>query len=119
MELPQPQLALDPCVTKFRDSCPATVSLLGFFTGHFLAELDHQWAFFELHHGTAVQFVVWTTLRFASAGLAILKSRFIDVVSHSGPRFALSLLMQKFALRANTAIPLRLIEKYTRWQLVR
>ena len=34
MELPRPQLALDPCVTKVHDSSPATVSLLGFFTGH-------------------------------------------------------------------------------------
>jgi hypothetical protein len=33
MKLSQPQLALDPCVTKLHDSSPATVSLLGFFTG--------------------------------------------------------------------------------------
>src|SRR5215469_10634737 len=113
MELPQPHLGLDPCMTKFRDSCSATVSLLGFFTGHFLAELDHQRTFFELHHRTAVQFVFWTTLRFASAGLAILEPRFVDVVSHPGSPFALSLPGQNLALRTNTAIALRLIEKCT------
>src|SRR6267378_3331327 len=37
MKLPQPQLALDPCVTKLHDSSPATVSLLSFFAGLLLA----------------------------------------------------------------------------------
>src|SRR6516164_2384728 len=102
-------------MTKFRDSCPATVSLPSFFTGHFLAERDHQRAFFKLRHRTAVRFVVWTTLRFAVAGLAILKPRFIHVVNHPGPRLALPLLMQNFALRAHTAILFWLIEECARW----
>jgi hypothetical protein len=119
MKLSQPQLALDPWVTKLHDSSPATVSLLGFFTGHLLAERDHHRAFFELRHRTAVRFVVWTTFRFASAGLAILKPGFVDVVNHPGPHLALSLFMQDFALGANTAIPLRLIEECARWKLVR
>jgi hypothetical protein len=50
MELPKPQLGFDPCVTKFSDSCPATVSLLGFFTTHFLPERDDQRAFFKLRY---------------------------------------------------------------------
>ena len=66
---------------KLHDPSPATVSLLGFFTGHLLAERDHHRAFFELRHRTAVRFVVRTTLRFASAGLAILTPGFVDVVN--------------------------------------
>jgi len=41
MELPQPQLALDPRVTRLYGSSLATVSLLGFFTGHAPAKRDH------------------------------------------------------------------------------
>jgi hypothetical protein len=119
MKLSQSQLALDPCVTKLHDSSSATVSLLGFFTGHLLAERDHHRAFFELRHRTAVRFVAWTTLRFASACLAILKPGFEDVLNHPGPSLVLSLFMQDFALGANTAIPLRLIEECARWKLVR
>src|ERR1700676_4438293 len=119
VELPQPQLALDPCVTKLHDSSTATVFLLGFFTSHLLAERDHHRAFFELRYRTAVPFVVWTTLRFASADLAILKPGFIDVVNHPRPHLALSLPSQDFALRTNTAIPLRLIEECARRKLVR
>jgi hypothetical protein len=37
MELPQSQLALDPCVTKFHDSSTATISLLDFLAGHLAA----------------------------------------------------------------------------------
>src|SRR5215467_5894257 len=105
MELPEAQLGLDPCVTKFRDSSTATVSPLGFFTGHFLTERDHHRAFFKLRYGTAVILVVRTTFRFANAGLAILKPRFVHVVNHPGPHFALSLPMQNFPLPTNTAIP--------------
>src|SRR5260370_33218243 len=36
-------------------------------------------------------------IRFASTGLAILEPRFVDVVSHPVPHFALSLPMQNFA----------------------
>jgi hypothetical protein len=61
MELSEAKLALNPCVTKFRDSCAATISPLGFFTGHFLTERDHQGAFFKLRNGTAVVLVVGTT----------------------------------------------------------
>jgi hypothetical protein len=100
MELAQPQLALDPCVTKLHDSSPATISLLSFFTSHLLAERDHHRALFELRHRTAVIFVVWTTLRFASAGFAILEQGFVDVVHHPVPHLAFSLPMQDFALRA-------------------
>ena len=50
MKLPQPQLALDPRVAKFHNSSSPTVSLLGFFTGHFLAKRDHYSAFFEVRH---------------------------------------------------------------------
>ena len=46
----KPQLALDPCVAKFHDSSSPTVSLLGFFTGHLLAERDHYRAFFEVRY---------------------------------------------------------------------
>src|ERR1700686_3653730 len=48
-----------------------------------------------------------------------LKPCFVDVVNHPGPHLALSLLMQDFALGANAAIPLRLIEECTRRKLVR
>src|ERR1700716_1920732 len=119
MELPQPQLAFDPCVAKFHDSSPATVSLLGFFTGHLLAKRDHHRAFFELRHRTTVRFVAWTTFRFASAGLAIFKPGFEDVVNHPGPSLVLSLPSEDFALRANTAIFFRLIEECAWWKLVR
>ena len=45
MELPQPQLALDPCVTKLHDSSSATVLFAGFFASHLLAKRNHHWAF--------------------------------------------------------------------------
>jgi hypothetical protein len=35
MEFPQAELGLDPCMTKFRDSCPMTVSCGFSSTGHF------------------------------------------------------------------------------------
>src|SRR5713101_8280033 len=109
MELPQPQLALDPRVTKLHDSSPATVLLAGFIAGHLLAKRDHHRAFFELRHRTAVLLVVWTTLRFARTASAILSPGFVEVVNHPWPPIALSLRKQDFALRANTAVPLRLI----------
>ena len=51
-------------------------------------------------------------------GTPDLKPGFVDVVNHPGPRLALSLFSQDFALGANTAIPLRLIEECARWKLV-
>ena len=48
MKWPQPEFALDPCVTKLHDSSPATASLLGFFTGHPLAERDHHLGFLRV-----------------------------------------------------------------------
>src|SRR5580698_11341329 len=114
MELPQSQLALDPCVTKFHDSSTATISLLDFLAGHLLAKRHHHGAFFELRYGTAVLLVVRTTLRFARAASAILKPGFVEVVNHPCSRLASCLRKQNFALRANTAVPLRLIEKCAR-----
>jgi hypothetical protein len=61
----------------------------------------------------------WTALWFARAGLAILKPDFEHVVNHPVPYLALSLQSEDFALRANTAIRLLLIEKCARWKLVR
>src|SRR5713101_6948087 len=97
MELPQPQLALDPCVTKLHDSSPATVSLLGFFTGHLLAKRHHHRAFFQLRYGTAVLLVVWATLRFARTASAILKPGFVEVVSHPCSYLTSPRRMQDFA----------------------
>jgi hypothetical protein len=85
MELPQPQLALDPCVTKLHDSSSATVLFAGFFASHLLAKLNHHWAFLELRHRTAVFFVVGTTLWSASAALAILEPGFVEMVNHPWP----------------------------------
>jgi len=53
MELPQSQLALDPCVTKLHDSSTTTVALLDFLAGHLLTKRHHHRAFFELRYGTA------------------------------------------------------------------
>src|ERR1700676_773606 len=119
MELPQPQFAFDPCVTKLHDSSTATILFAGFFASHLLAKRNHHWAFLELRHRTAVLFVVCTTLRFARAGSAILKPGFVEVVNHSWPPLALSHRMQDLALRTNTVVLLRLIEKCARRKPVR
>src|ERR1700745_1258465 len=111
MELPQPQLALDPGVTKFHDSSTMTISLLDFLAGHLLAERHHHRAFFELRYGTAVLLVFWTTLRFARAPSAIFKPGFIEVVSHACSRLASCLRTQDFSFRAYTVVLLWLIEE--------
>src|SRR5258708_6311722 len=119
MELPQPQLALDPSVTKLHDSSPATILFAGFFASHLLAKRNHCWAFLELRKRTAVLFVVWTTRWSSSAALAILKPGFVELVNHPWPSLASSRRMQDFSLRANTVVLLRLIEKCARRKPVR
>src|SRR5271156_3918524 len=118
MELPQSQLALDPGVTKLHDSSTTTISLLDFLAGHLLAKRHHHRAFFQLRYGTAVLLVVRTTLRFARTASAILQPGLVEVVSHPCSHLASCLRKQDFALRANTAVPLRLIEECARWKPV-
>src|SRR5271170_54705 len=118
MELPQSQLALDPRVTKLHDSSTTTISLLDFLAGHLLAKRHHHRAFFQLRYGTAVLLVVRTTLRFARTASAILQPGLVEVVSHPCSYLASCLRKQDFALRTNTAVPLRLIEECARWKPV-
>src|SRR5260370_485649 len=119
MELPQPQLAFDPCMAKFHDSSTTAVLRLCFFAGHFPAKRDHHRAFFGARYRTAAFLIVWTTLRLANAALAILRLGFVAVVNQPWPWLAAPLWMQNFALRANIAILFRLIEEGARWQPAR
>src|SRR6202167_4302678 len=111
MELPQSQLALDPCVTKLHDSSTPTISLLDFLASHLLAKCHHYRAFFQLRYPTAVLLIFGTTLRFARAVSTILQPGFVNVVGHPCSYLASCLWKQDFALRTTTVVPLRLIEK--------
>src|SRR5260370_29270932 len=110
MELPQPQLAFDPCMAKFHDSSTTAVLRLCFFAGHFPAKRDHHRAFFGARYRTAAFLIVWATLRLANSALAILRLGFVAVVNQPWPWLAPPLWTQNFALRANRAILFPLIQ---------
>jgi hypothetical protein len=79
VKLPEPQLAFDPCVTKFRYSAATAVLGLGLVGGHLFPEAYHRRIFYPPDQSAALALIFRTALGLAEARLTVIEVRLVKI----------------------------------------